>query len=303
MKRTSAMLLLLLAAFFWGMAFIAQKSAMDHMGPLTFIGARYLLGGLLVLPFALKEYKRINIAFSKSDIWLIAALCASFFMGSWLQQWGLLTTSVTNGGFITGTYVFFVPLIQLIIFRKNPHPVVWICAPLAVFGLYLLSGASVTPFGVGDYLVLASAVFWGMQVALLGYLAARTGLPLFISTICFLSAGLMAALGAFATEAVSLEMLQIGWVEIAYAAVFSTAIGFSLQAMGQQHVPPSNAGIIVSSESLFAAAGGAIIFGDRLNFLGYWGMAILFVAIVAVESVPAFLSARNAGKAAKTTAT
>ena len=297
MKRSSAMFLLLLAAFFWGMAFIAQKSAMDHMGPLTFIGMRYLLGGMLVLPFALKEYKRANIKLSHSDLWLLTGLCISFFLGSWLQQWGLITTSVTNGGFITGTYVFFVPLIQFFIFRKNPHPVTWICAPAAVLGLYLLSGASVDPFGIGDYLVLASAVFWGLQVALLGYLAAKTGLPLFISTICFLSAGAIALLGAFTMETVTVAALQIGWVEIVYAGVFSTAIGFSLQALGQQHVPPANAGIIVSSESLFAAAGGAIFFGDRLSLAGYWGVAILFIAIVAVESVPAFLRTRNTKRA------
>ncbi len=293
MKRSNAMLLLLLAAFFWGMAFIAQKSAMDHMGPLTFIGPRYLLGGILVLPFALKEYKRVNIKLSKSDLWILTALCISFFLGSWLQQWGLITTSITNGGFITGTYVFFVPLIQLFIFRTNPHPITWACAPLAVLGLYLLSGANVNPFGIGDYLVLSSAFFWGMQVALLGYLAAKTGLPLFISTICFLSAGLIAMAGAFTMETVTLAALQVGWVEIVYAGIFSTAIGFSLQAVGQQHVPPANAGIIVSSESLFAAAGGAIVFGERLSPVGYWGIGILFIAIVAVESIPAFLKTRE----------
>lgn len=287
------MLLLLLAAFFWGMAFIAQKSAMDHMGPLTFIGPRYLLGGIIVLPFALKEYRRVNIKLSKSDLWILAALCISFFMGSWLQQWGLITTSITNGGFITGTYVFFVPLIQLFIFRKNPHPVIWLCAPLAVLGIYLLSGANINPFGIGDYLVLSSALFWGLQVALLGYLATKTGLPLFISTVCFLSAGMIAMAGAFTMETVTLAALQVGWVEIVYAGIFSTAIGFSLQAVGQQHVPPANAGIIVSSESLFAAAGGAIIFGERLSPIGYWGIAILFIAIVAVESIPAFIKARK----------
>lgn len=293
MKRSNAMLLLLLAAFFWGMAFIAQKSAMDHMGPLTFIGPRYLLGGIIVLPFALKEYRRVNIKLSKSDLWILAALCISFFMGSWLQQWGLITTSITNGGFITGTYVFFVPLIQLFIFRKNPHPVIWLCAPLAVLGIYLLSGANINPFGIGDYLVLSSALFWGLQVALLGYLATKTGLPLFISTVCFLSAGMIAMAGAFTMETVTLAALQVGWVEIVYAGIFSTAIGFSLQAVGQQHVPPANAGIIVSSESLFAAAGGAIIFGERLSPIGYWGIAILFIAIVAVESIPAFIKARK----------
>ena len=58
MPRPVAVLLLLICTMFWGFAFVAQKSAMDSMGALTFAASRYLLGGLLVLPFALVEYRR-----------------------------------------------------------------------------------------------------------------------------------------------------------------------------------------------------------------------------------------------------
>ncbi len=300
MKRSTAMVLLIMATFFWGMAFIAQKSAMDSMGPLTFIGARYLLGGLLVLPFAIREFRRVNITLSRRHKIAIAGLSVNFFFGSWLQQWGLQTTSVTNGGFLTGLYVFFVPLIQLFLFRIRPHPVVWLCAPIALAGLYLLSGASVNPFGTGDYLVIASAVFWAMQVYLLGHLAASTGMPLFLSAVSFLSAGIIASAGAFAFETVSIQNFQLGWFEIVYAGVFSTAIGFSLQAMGQQHVPPANAAIIMSGESLFAAAGGALILGERLTPIGYWGIALLFAAIVIVETVPAYFRSKRSKSPAGT---
>ena len=81
--------------------------------------------------------------------------------------------------------------------------------------------------------------------------------------------------------------LSAGWVQIAYTAVFSTAISFTLQAMGQQYVPPANAAIILSAESLFAALGGALILGERLNGSGYLGAGLLFVAIVMVETIPA----------------
>ncbi len=296
MNRSSATLLLILAAAFWGMAFIAQKSAMDSMGPLTFVGARFLIGGLLVLPFAIGEYRRRSIELTRGQKLMILALCVNFFFGSWLQQWGLLTTTATNGGFLTGLYVFFVPIIQLVLFRTRPHFVIWICAPLALLGLFLLSGASVNPFGIGDYLVIASAVFWALQVYMLGHLAARTRLPLTISVLCFLAAGLLGTIGAIGFETVTPQILQAGWVEILYAAIFSTAIGFSLQAMGQQYVPPANAAIIVSSESLFAAAGGAILLGERLSATGYMGISILFVAIVAVETVPVWLQNGRAGQ-------
>ncbi|VAW14297.1 Permease of the drug/metabolite transporter (DMT) superfamily [hydrothermal vent metagenome] len=287
MRRQTATVLLIAATFFWGMAFIAQKSAMDAMGPLTFIAARYIIGGLLILPVAIYEYRRSKVELSARQWLSIGFLCLNFFLASWLQQWGLATTSVTNGGFLTGLYVFFVPIILLVVFRTKPHPIVWICSPVAFLGLYFLSGASIDPFGQGDLLVVSSAIFWAMQVLLLGFLAAATGLPIFISAISFLVAGFIALGGAAASETITLAILGAGWVEIAYAALFSTAIGFTLQAMGQRYVPPANAAIIMSGESIFAALGGALILGERLNGSGYLGAGLLFVAIVMVETIPA----------------
>jgi drug/metabolite transporter (DMT)-like permease len=83
-----------------------------------------------------------------------------------------------------------------------------------------------------------------------------------------------------------------GWIPILYSGVCSTAIAFTLQAIGQQYVPSANAAIILSAESLFAALGGAIALGERLPPLGYFGAALIFVAIVLVEAIPALRSRR-----------
>lgn len=79
-----------------------------------------------------------------------------------------------------------------------------------------------------------------------------------------------------------------GWIAIAYTGILSTAVAFSLQAIGQRHVPSSNAAIILSNESLFACLGGALLLHDRLPPAGYVGAALIFVAIVLIEGVPAF---------------
>lgn len=278
----------------WGFAFVAQKSAMDFMSPFTFIGARYLLGGLVILPFALREFRRRKIPISKINWLLIALLSANFLIGSWLQQTGLLLTTVTNGGFLTGFYVFFVPLIMLVVFRNTPHFIVWICAPLALLGLYLLNGATLDQINSGDIIIIFSAIFWALHVLLLGLLALKTGLPIFISCVSFLSAGALAELASFIFENPTLADVSAGWLEIAYAGIFSTAIAFTLQAIGQMHVPPANAAIILSGEALFAAIGGAIIMGDRLPPIGYLGAAIIFTSIILVETVPAVIRRQSA---------
>jgi drug/metabolite transporter (DMT)-like permease len=293
MSRPLASLLLLLCTMFWGFAFIAQKSAMDSMGPLTFAGVRFLIGGLLILPLALHELRRRAITLTGTHWFFIFAMSTVFFLGSWLQQAGLATTTATNGGFLTGLYVFFVPLLGFLLFRTRPHPIVFAGVPLALVGIYFLNGGGLDSFNSGDWLIVGSAIFWAMHVILLGHVARMTGLPIFVSSVSFLLAGLAASAIALGTEAPTLEGISLGWIEIAYAAVLSTAVGFTLQAIGQQHVPPANAAIILSAESLFAALGGALILGERLPPIGYAGAALIFAAILLVEAIPALWARRK----------
>jgi drug/metabolite transporter (DMT)-like permease len=297
MSRTTALLCLLLATAIWGFAFIAQKSAMEVMGPLTFMGSRYILGGLVILPLALREHRRAANPLTNRQWAFIGLLSVNFFMGSWLQQSGMLYTTVTNGGFLTGLYVFFVPLILLLFFRKSPHKIVWMAVPFALLGLYLLNGASLSGINQGDLLVIGSAVFWALHVLLLGFLAKETERPVFISSISFLIVGLISTTGAFSFEVPTLEAISLGWMEILYAGLLSTAVGFTLQAVGQQYVPPANAAIILSAESLFAALGGALLLGERLPMTGYFGAALIFAAIVLVEVIPALRARRDAATA------
>jgi len=289
MNRFSATLLLILATAIWGFAFIAQKSAMDSMQPLTFIAMRYILGGLVIAPLAWREYKRRNIKISHKEWAIIVFLSVNFFLGSWLQQWGLVSTSVTNGGFLTGMYVFFVPLILLLVFRTKPHKIVWVCMPLALAGLFLLTGGKLDKINSGDWLIISSAVFWAMHVLGLGYAARLTKMPLVISCLPFLFAGVISGAGAFMFETPTITGISGGWIEILYAGILSTAVAFTLQAIGQMHVPPANAAIILSGESLFAAIGGAVILGERLLAIGYLGAAFIFLSIILVESVPAII--------------
>lgn len=290
MSRTVAAGLLAICCALWGFAFVFQKGAMDHMEPLTFAGVRYVLGTLLVLPLAIREFNRQRAkgVVITSGQWIrIGVLSAAFFLGVWLQQVALLTTSVTNGGFITSLYVIFTPIVTYITIRAKPHPIVYLGAPLALVGIYLLTGARFDQFSIGDFQLLLGAFFWGVQVSMLGSLVKDTGLPVFISTINFGATAVLALAGAFLFETPAVDGILAGWIPILYAGVFSTAVAFTLQAIGQQYVPPANAAIILSAKSLFAALGGALILNERLPPVGYLGAAIIFIAIITVELVPA----------------
>lgn len=295
MSRPLAVLLLVICTMLWGFAFVAQKGAMAHMGPLTFSAVRYIMGTALVAPLAIAEYRRERrngLVVSRRQWIGIAILSLFFFLGVWLQQAALITASVTNGGFITSLYVIFTPIVGFLTLRTRPHPIVYLGIPLALIGIYLLTGADLSRLAVGDGLLLGCAICWGVQVALLGQLVKETRLPVAISTLNFLATGLLALLFAPLLERPDLAGIANGWIEILYAGILSTAVAFTLQAVGQQYVPPANAAIILSAESLFAALGGAILLGERLPPLGYFGAAMIFGTIVLVELVPVLAARR-----------
>jgi drug/metabolite transporter (DMT)-like permease len=287
MPRLLAVSLLVITTMLWGFAFVAQKSAMDAMGPLTFSAVRYLLGSLAIVPLVIWELRRTGKRLERKEWGVVALIAIAFFLGVTLQQIGLTLTTVTNGGFLTSLYVLFVPLLALVVFFQKPHPIVWAGVPMALVGVYLLNGGGIDSFNLGDLLVVGSAVAWAVQVYLIGTVSKRTGLPVTISVICFAVTAALSGIGSFTFEAPNFEAIGEGWIEILYAGILSTAVAFTLQAVAQQYVPPANAAIILSAEGLFAALGGAVVLGERLPMIGYFGAAMIFFAIVMVELVPA----------------
>ncbi len=301
MPRALAVLCLIACTMFWGFAFVAQKTAMETMGPLSFAGIRYLLAAAVTVPFAFWEYRRQTAAGARltpRQLLLLALLSLSLFVANGLQQTGILHTTVTNSGFLTSLYVLFTPIVAFVAIRARPHPIVYLAAPIAVVGIYYLNGGTLDRLNFGDGLMIVSALFWGVQVFLLGTLARETGMPVVVSVVSFAATGILSALVALGFESPTLAGLADGWVEILYAGVLSTAVAYSLQAIGQQYVPPANAAVILSAEALFAALGGALLLGERLTTVGYFGAAAIFGAILMVELVPSLARRAPAGAAA-----
>ena len=141
MTRLRADLCLLLTAFIWGLAFIAQKTGMEGLGPFGFSGVRFALSVLVVLPLALRERQRMQaVPMTGKQCRHAIVLGVVFFLAVVSQQAGMLTTSVSNAGFLTGLYVIFVPAFAWILFRRPPALVIWPSCLVALAGVRLLSG-------------------------------------------------------------------------------------------------------------------------------------------------------------------
>lgn len=305
MTRATADLFLLAAALIWGLAFIGQATAMEHMGPLMFTGVRFLLAALVVAPFAMME-GRGTIEEGRAPLPAIPAKRAlpligigiAFFGGATMQQYGLLTTSVSNAGFLTALYVVMVPAIAWVITKltHDPkaadkahvkiHTTIWPAAVLSLLGTFLLGGGSVNGLNTGDMLIVGGAFFWAVQILALGWLAYDLRRPLMISLIQYGVVAALGILGGFLFETPTWTGMFAAWKEILFTGIISGGLAFTLQSIAQAHTPPSDAAIIVSSEGLFAAAFGALLLNERLTLLGWTGAACVLTAVLIVQLGP-----------------
>jgi drug/metabolite transporter (DMT)-like permease len=288
MPRIQANLILLIAGAIWGMGFVAQSTAMKDIGPFLFIGLRFTLATIVVLPFALLEARRSDRPLDRQGVTGLLWIGVILFLGMAAQQNGLLTTTVTNSGFLTGLYVVFTPILAVLVLKEMPHFIVWPCALLALGGIYLLSGGNLSALSKGDLLTILCAVFWAVQVIMIGKFGKRTGRPLALSVIQFAVCTILGFGFALAFESFDWLSIRAAAKEILFAGIFSSGVAFTLQAIGQRHTTPSQAAIFLSSESLFAALFGTLFLGETLNRVGYAGCALIFLSMLLVEIVPEF---------------
>lgn len=282
MRRIHADLLLVLSAAIWGLAFVFQKTAMAHVGPLLFIAARALIAAAALAPFALAE-ARSAPPVDRGDLVRIGGICGvAFFLGAALQQVGIVTATVTNAGFLTALYVVVVPFLAWAWHRRSPSVFVWPAVALSFLGTWLLGGGTLTGLTQGDWLIAASAVFWAAHVIAVG-VSGKLARPVAVTALQFLAVGLLALAATFAFEAPSLEGLMRAGAEILYVGLLSSALTFTLLAVALRYTPPAEAAVLVSLETVFAALAGALLLGERLPLIGWLGAALIFGASLVVQ--------------------
>jgi drug/metabolite transporter (DMT)-like permease len=281
-KTLKAEMLLLLAAIIWGFAFVAQRVGMDHVGPFTYNGVRFMLGALSLLPL-LWLGRRSAAPISPGD-WrpilgggLLAGLI--LFAGASLQQVGIVYTTAGKAGFITGLYVVIVPLLGLLWGHRTPWST-WIGAALALAGLYLLTLTDDLTLAEGDGLVLFGAVFWAAHVLVIGWLSGRHIEPVLLACLQFVVCAVLSLATAAATETVTLAGLWGGAMPILYGGLLSVGVAYTLQVVAQRDAPPAHAAIILSLETVFAALGGWLLLDEILSGRGLLGCALMFAGML-----------------------
>ena len=280
-------LLMLLTALIWGTGFVAQTAGMDHIGPYLFSGLRFALGSICLVPLILRNARAVRVPEPLLDRGMLRAgviMGLALALGINLQQVGLLFTSVTNSGFITGLYVIVVPLLGLLLGHKTGLGT-WLGCLLAVVGMCLLSIGDNFHVAAGDWLQLIGAFVWGAHVVLVSLFASRHD-PIRLAFLQFATCSVVSLLLAVLFEPIALAAIIDAGPALLYGGIVAVGVGYTLQVVAQKHAIASHAAIILSLEAVFAAIAGAWILGEALQLRGYIGCGLMLAGMLLAQLWP-----------------
>lgn len=283
MKKLFADGSLLLVAFIWGATFVVVQNAIQFLPPHLFNGIRFLLAAIILSLFVQRKGKQmISMKIIKGGTFLGFFL----FIGYAFQTVGLIYTTSSKAGFITGLSVMIVPILAIFFLKEKPKLIVFISAGIGTVGLYFLTLAGISKISFGDFLVFICAIGFAFHIVFTSkYSEQHPALPLTIiqlvtvSLLSFLSSYL------FENQAVSLE--QILHKDVIFAllitSIFATAIAFYIQTKFQQFTSAARVAIIFAMEPVFAALTAFMVINERLTIYGLIGCFFIFTAMITTE--------------------
>ena len=278
-------LMLLLTAFIWGTAFVAQSVGMDYLEPFTFNGVRSLIGGAALLPciwILQKLNGRSKDTGTKNDLLTGGLACGVLlFAASSLQQIGIKYTTAGKAGFITAFYIVIVPVMGVFLHKKIGWKI-WLAVVLAVAGLYFLCITESFSVGKGDILVFLCALVFAVHILVIDHFAPKVD-GVKMSCIQFFVCGILSVPFMFALETPKITSVMTAWMPILYAGVLSCGVAYTLQILGQKNVNPAVASLLLSLESCFSVLAGWIVLGERLSIREMSGCILMFVAIILAQ--------------------
>lgn len=270
-------LLLVAVTAVWGWTFVVVQDAISVYGVIPFLALRFVLAGAALAPvYATKLTRRSLIVGGGIGVVLAA--------GYLFQTTGLLFTTPTNSGLITGLFVVFAPLADRLLFGANVSRQVVVAVALSLLGMILLAGGGPEGANWGDFLTLLCAAALGLHIALLSrYAASYDAGALTLAQI--LSIALLFVLLWPFSGPVTLPTPEV-WVALLVTGLLASAGAFLVQTTVQQHIPAARTAIILTMEPVFAALFGYWLAGDRLVAIQILGALMILSALVIGEVVP-----------------
>lgn len=279
---------LLFVVFIWGATFVMVQNAISFLEPFSFNAVRFFAAFLPLLIWYL------ILSSNKRTVWDIGLLVSGIKLGIWLflgyafQTFGLLSTTPSKAGFITGLSVVLVPLFSMMLLKKKPSRNALFGVTAATIGLYLMAVVESSALSFGDFLVFLCAISFAMQIIMTARFAGNyPALPLTIVQI--VTVALLSLIFAILFEDISVVldpevMLRSDvWTALLVTSTLATAFAFLAQTYFQAYTSPTRVAVIFAMEPVFAALTSYFWSGERLTFVSIVGCLFIFMGMILAE--------------------
>lgn len=285
-------LLLLGASLIWGASFVFMKNSVDVLGPATLVAVRFVSAALLMLVFF---WPKIIPALKKDNVKAGIFLGILYFLAYWSQTVGLTDTTPGKNAFLTAAYVVMVPFIFWVISKVRPNVLNVLAAFVCLVGIGFVSLDAALVISFGDAMTLVCAFFFALHIAFLGKLA--QGREIYtLAFVQFVTVGVSGLVIGLPTETLpSFDQITPDFIgQMLYLIVGATFLAVLFQNIGQAHVPPSQAALLLSLESVFGVAFSIILYGEIMTAPLIFGFALIFVAVLINELLAPKMEAKRA---------
>lgn len=289
MKSTKAFqyLQILLAVIFWGTSFVATKTLLYELKPVTIIILRLILASLLLSAIAIftKRSFAVNL---KNHLWILFLALVSVFH-LWIQVTGLQYTTASNTGWIIGTAPIFMAILGLIFYKERISIFQITGILIAIAGLLLLIGkGNIFNIGLiqnkGDLLVLGSAFTWGVYSMInkkisLTYSPLMTILYLFIMMVLII---IPFNLNSTVIDSV-INLSSTGWISILFLGIFCSGIAYVIWAQALRDMESAKVGAFLYFEPLVTVIAASFFLHEEIFLMMILGGVLITTGVFIVN--------------------
>lgn len=280
-KQIKADISLLLMTVIWGASFTLMKYSLGLFSPFTFLSYRYFIAGIVLCIIFYKSLKRLDRPTLKYGI----IIGISLFGGCALQIIGLLYTTASKSGFLTGMNVVLVPLFLAARYKKMPPLFTMVSIVFAVIGLCLLTNNGTFTMNIGDVLTFLGAIFFAFQIIFIDKYAPGLD-PIGLSIIEMLTVAVLSFIPALLFEGLNATFTLTSTASLLFTALFCSSLAFTVQMAMQKHTSPTHAALIFIAEPVFSIIFAYIFLKETLTLQGMLGCVLIFVGMLFSEINP-----------------
>ncbi len=280
---------LLLVALIWGTTFVIVQKAIAFLEPYSFNTIRFSFAALLLMLIIFLFNSSLLIHFKNNKLWISGIVLGFWlFLGYGLQTVGLLYTTSSKAGFITGLSVVLVPLFSYILLKHKLNWQVGMSSILAVAGLYLLTIHNSLTLNIGDAYVLLCAVSFALHIVFTGKFAGSFN-ALCLTVIQLATVSVLSFFTALFTEnwremfAAKMVLQPEVMSALIITSLFATALAFLAQTYFQSFTTPARVALIFAMEPVFAAITAFIMLGERLGPKALLGCFFILLGMILSE--------------------